>query len=103
MRFIVPTNRKARVTELREGHIYFVDGGYFSAEYDLAERCWRLWVYAGLSGRVIGRTGFEVTDEGALLHRIFDFESEDFVLIAAGLWVGDLEEVDLPPTDRNTS
>ena len=83
------------MTELKEGHVYFVDGGYFSAKYDAILACWRLWTYAGLAGSVVSRTGFEVTKDGQLQHRIYDVSAEEFILFASGLSVADLEEVSL--------
>lgn len=81
------------MAELKEGSIYFVDGGYFKAKYDIEQACWRLWVYAGYSGQVIARNGFEIGEEGELVHRIYDVIGEEYVYVVSGLVVGDLEEV----------
>ena len=79
---------------LKEDCIYFVDGGYFQAKFNSDRQQMALWTYEGNSGRVISRTGFEISHEGILLDRIFDFETEEQrVLDVGGYTVEDLTEI----------
>lgn len=80
---------------LEIGKLYYVDGGYFEAQYNAEQTCIELWTYMGLAGYLIGRTGFAVGEDGKLWHRVFDFETEEQVLYESGcLTVDDLEETD---------
>ena len=66
--------------QLEEGQIYLVSGGFFKASFNQERKRWELWTHQGLSGHVIGRTGFEVGDDGRLYDRIFDLEAEEMVI-----------------------
>ncbi|HRW06666.1 MAG TPA: hypothetical protein P5121_16295 [Caldilineaceae bacterium] len=79
---------------LKDNQIYAIDGGLFRAIYDEAAQRFQLWTYAGQSGRVIARTGFDIEADGTLYHRVFDFESREQVRIpVAEYTVNDLEAV----------
>ena len=81
------------MTELKEGHVYVVSGGYFQAYRNPESGKWELWTWQGYSGQVIGRTGFEVDDEGNLYDRVIDFETgKQVVLEESSYSVSDLEE-----------
>lgn len=79
---------------LKEKGIYAIDGGFFEAQYSEENEQLALWTYLGLSGHVIARTGFEIDADGRLYHRVFDFETQEFVLFDTGQTIDDLEEVD---------
>ena len=81
--------------QLKEGQVYYIDGGYFQAKYNAERAFFELWTYMGLSGYVIARTGFEIDEQGRLYHRVYDVEAEEHVLIDGGYTVGQLEEVDI--------
>jgi hypothetical protein len=79
---------------LKEDCIYFVDGGYFQAKFNPDRQQMELWTYEGNSGRVIARTGFEISPEGVLFDRIFDFESVKHKVLEVGCYtLEDLIEV----------
>lgn len=81
--------------DLKEGQIYSIDGGYFQAHYDEERACFALWTYAGYAGIAIARTGFEIGPKGQLLDRIFDFETEEqMVMDVQQYTIDDLEEID---------
>lgn len=79
---------------IEEGKIYAIDGGFFRARYDEASERFSLWTYEGFSGSMIARTGFDIGPDGALYHRVFDFETQEHIIFEASLTVDELEEVD---------
>lgn len=86
--------------QLEANKVYYIDGGHFQAIYDELTERFALWTYLGLAGYVIGRTGFEISSEGKLHARIFDFETDEQVVFEiVQLTVDDLQEVDVSDFD----
>lgn len=80
---------------LKEGAVYAIDGGFFSARYDAEHGRFELWTWQGLAGSMIGRIWFVVEPDGRLLDRVFDLERETMEIIdRCGYTLDDLEEVD---------
>lgn len=83
------------MSSLKEGVVYAIDGGFFSAHYNQEQQRFELWTWQGLAGYMIGRTGFVVEPDGRLLDRMFDLERETMEVIdRCGYTLTDLEEVD---------
>lgn len=66
--------------QLQEGQIYAVGGGFFEAIFNQERKRWELWTHQGLAGHIIGRTGFEVGDDGRLYDRVFDLETGETLI-----------------------
>ena len=82
------------MTQLQEGHLYAISSGVFQAYRKPDSDKWELWTWQGLSGYVIGRTGFEVDVDGNLYDRVMDFETgKPVVMEKPSYQVSDLEEV----------
>lgn len=80
---------------LKEGAVYAIDGGFFTAHYNQEQQQFELWTWQGLAGYMIGRTGFVVESDGRLLDRVFDLEQETMdVIDRCGYTMADLEEVE---------
>lgn len=83
------------MSPLKEGAVYAIDGGFFSAHYNQDHARFKLWTWQGLAGYMIGRTGFVVEPDGRLLDRVFNFGRETMEVIdRCGYTLTDLEEVD---------
>lgn len=79
--------------QLQEGQVYAVSGGFFKAIFNQERGKWELWTDQGLSGHVIGRTGFDVDDNSNLYDRVFNFETGQMeVWVESHYSVEDLEE-----------
>ena len=81
------------MAQLEHGRLFALDGGLFRATYDEEEADFALWTYQGFAGSVVARTGFDIAPDGALYHRVYDVEAEEYILIPSGYTVDDLEEV----------
>ena len=87
-----------RLRQLQDGQVYTVDGGYFRAkrieEDEGEDGRFELWTYLGARGSIVTRTGFDVSYDGRLSHRIHDVDTDEHQLVASDLTVNDLEEVE---------